>query len=198
MPRWVEDQVPTHDYRLGLRIVALAGEFTAADQCPDALDQQTLREGLLDVVVGTHTQPEQLVDFVILRSQEDYRNGALSPQLPEKLHAVHARHFDVEHGEIDGLRTESFQRLGSITIAADGKTLRFQRHRYGGQDVPVVVDESNCVRHLGSPQILPHNRMAGERFPIINEYGPTSAKAKPVWLILDRRPDLCPLQYKTR
>jgi hypothetical protein len=40
--------------------------------------------------------------------------------------------------------------------------------------------------------------MASERLPVTNEYGPTSAKAKPLCLILDRRPDVCPLQYKTR
>ncbi len=68
VPRRVEYQVPTHDYRLALRIVALAGELAAADQRPDALDQQPLREGLLDVIVGTHAQTEKLVDFIILRS----------------------------------------------------------------------------------------------------------------------------------
>src|SRR5437899_664949 len=88
MPRRVEDQLAAHDYRLPLRIVALACQLAAPDQRPDALDQQALRKRLSDVVVGAHAQTEQLVDLVVLRGQEDDRDVALPPQLAEQLHAV--------------------------------------------------------------------------------------------------------------
>ena len=72
----------------------------------------------------------------------------------EKLHAVHARHLDVEDGEIDRLRAQALQRLGAVAVAAHGKPLRLERHRHRGQDVAVVIDKSNRVRHLGTPKIL--------------------------------------------
>jgi len=76
---------------------------------------------------------------------------ALSPQLAEQLHAVHARHLDVEYSKIDRVRRHAFESLGPITVGADGKTFRFQRHRYGGQYVSVVVYKSNRMRHLDTP-----------------------------------------------
>ena len=88
-------------------LVALARQLAAADQGADALDQQALRERLPDVVVGAHAQAEQLVDLVVLRGQEDHRDRALPAQLAQQLHAVHARHLDVEHREIDRLRGQS-------------------------------------------------------------------------------------------
>src|SRR5919198_1120268 len=105
MPGRIKYQMAPHDNRLALRIVALTGELTAPDQRPDALDQKPLREGLSDVIIGAHPEPEQLVDFVILGCQKDYRDMALPPKLAEQLHAVHPRHLDVEYGNIDRLGT---------------------------------------------------------------------------------------------
>src|SRR5215469_4650093 len=76
---------------------------------------------------------------------------ALPPKLAEQFHAVHARHLDVEHSKINGLRAHAFESLGPVAVRADGKTFRFERHRYGGQDVSVVVDKSNRIRHLDTP-----------------------------------------------
>src|ERR1700751_2259773 len=58
--RRVEDQLPAHDDRLSLRVVALAGELFTPYQSPDALDQEPLRKRLLDVIVCAHTQAEEL------------------------------------------------------------------------------------------------------------------------------------------
>src|SRR4249920_2519077 len=76
---------------------------------------------------------------------------ALPPQLAEQLHAVHARHLDVEHGKINRLRAHAFESLGPVAVRAHRKTFRFERHRYGGQDVSVIVDKSNRIRHLDTP-----------------------------------------------
>ena len=61
-----------------MRIVAFASKFAAPDQRANALDQEALRKRLLDVVVGTHAQTEQLVDLIILRCQENHRDRALT------------------------------------------------------------------------------------------------------------------------
>ena len=52
---------------------------------------------------------------------------------------------------IDGLRAQPLQRLGAVAVAAHGKAFRLERHRYRSQNVPVVIHQSNRVRHLVSP-----------------------------------------------
>src|SRR5579875_559502 len=154
MPGRVEDQLTAHDDRLAVRIIAFARQLAAPDQGPDALDQQPLRKWLLDIVVGAHAQAQQLVDLVVLRGQENDGNRALPPQLAQQLHAVEARHLDVEHREIDRLGADPLQGFSAVAVAADSETLRFERHRHRGQNVAVVVDQSNRVRHLGHPPNL--------------------------------------------
>src|SRR4029077_3042367 len=68
MARRVKQQIAALDdlaRRTGRSRLALA-QALAAQQGPDALDEQALREGLLDVVVGPHAQAHELIDLVIL------------------------------------------------------------------------------------------------------------------------------------
>ena len=119
----------------------------AAQQHADALDQQALGERLLDVVVRAHAQAHQLVHLVILRGEEDHRHLGLAAQALQELHAVHAGHLDIEHGEIYGLLAEAAQRLRAVGIGADGEAFGLQRHLHGGQDVAVVIDQSDGLSH---------------------------------------------------
>ena len=80
----------------------------------------------------------------------------------EQLHAVHARHLDVEHGEIDRLRGQPLQRLGAVAVAAHREPLGLERHRHRGQDVAVVVDECDRAGHGQVPQ---DSRAARRRVP---------------------------------
>ena len=69
----------SNDDRFPLSIVALAGQFATAQEGVDAGDQESLRERLFDVVVGSHAQAEQFVDLVVLRGQKDHRDLRLGP-----------------------------------------------------------------------------------------------------------------------
>ncbi len=89
----------------GLRGRAAAGRCSfagggAAQHGLDAFDQQALRERFGDEVVGAHLEPEELVDFLILGGQENHRQIGLLPQAAQKLHAVHARHLDIEDRQL--------------------------------------------------------------------------------------------------
>ena len=59
------------------------------------------------------------------------------------LHAVHARHLDVEDGEIGRRGLEAVERGGAVGIGHDAIALGFERHRHRGQDIAVIVDESD-------------------------------------------------------
>jgi hypothetical protein len=99
---------------------------------------------LLDEIVGAHLEAEQLVDLVVLRGQEDHRQVGLLAQAAQQLHAVHARHLDVEDGEVRRPRGQPLQRGGAVGVGFDAIAFRFQRDRHRGQDVAVVVDKRDC------------------------------------------------------
>ena len=57
------------------------------------------------------------------------------------LHAVHARHLDVEDGEVRRRGLEAVERGGAVGIGHDPVAFGLERDRDRGQDVAVVVDE---------------------------------------------------------
>ena len=54
----------------------------AAQHGLDAFEQQPLRERLADVIVGTGAKPLKLVDFLVLRGEEDHRHVYRHAQPP--------------------------------------------------------------------------------------------------------------------
>ena len=67
----------------------------------------------------------------------------------QQLHAVHARHLDVEDGEVGRVRRKPVERGAAVIVGRDAIALRLQRHGNGGEDVAVIVDERDG-RHAGS------------------------------------------------
>jgi hypothetical protein len=114
----------------------------------DAGDQQPLREGLGDIIVGAQRQAERFVQFVVLGGEEDDGHGAPLAQAAEQLHPVHARHLDVEHGQIGRVVGQRLQRGLAVRIEAREEAFGLQRNRDGGEDVAVVVDKRDRLRHL--------------------------------------------------
>src|SRR6185312_14223937 len=108
-----------------------------------ALDEEALRERFADEIVGAHLQAEQFVDLLVLGGEEDDGDVGLLTQPPQRLHAVHARHLDVEDGKVRRRRLEAVEGGGAVGIGHDAVALRLEGHRYGRQDVAVVVDEGN-------------------------------------------------------
>jgi len=109
----------------------------------DPLDQEALREGLPDEVVGAHLQTEQLVDLLVLRGEKDDGDLGLLAQPSQQFHAVHARHLDVEDRQIRRRDAEPLERGGPVGVGLDPVAFRLQRQRHGGQDVAIVVDEGD-------------------------------------------------------
>ncbi len=114
----------------------------------DALDDEALRKGLRDIIVGAHLEAEQLVDLLVLRRQEDYRHRRLLANAAQKLHAVHARHLDVENAEIGGFFGQRFECRNAVSVGANLVALGLQRHPQRGEDVPLVVDECDGALFL--------------------------------------------------
>ncbi len=144
----VERQLAAHHDPARRRAGALrAARLVAAEQGADALDQQALAERLGDVVVGAQPKPHQLIDLLVLAGEEDHRHGAAAAQALQQLHAVHARHLHVEHGEIDGTREQPLQRALAVGVGADREAFLLERHADRGQDVAVVVHQRDRVLH---------------------------------------------------
>jgi hypothetical protein len=109
----------------------------------DALHQETLRERFADEIVGAHLEAEQLVDLFVLGGEEDHRHVGLLAQPPQGFHPVHARHLDVENGEIGRRRLEAVKRRSAVGIGHDPVTFGLECNRDRGQDVAIVIDESD-------------------------------------------------------
>ena len=75
----------------------------------DPLDQKPLREGFADEIVGAHFEAEQLVDLLVLGGEEDHRQLGPLAEAAQQLHAVHARHLDIENGEVRRILGEDRQ-----------------------------------------------------------------------------------------
>jgi len=107
----------------------------------------SLGERLGDVIVGAHAQAEHLIDFVVLGGQENDRGRCFFAQLRQQLDAVHARHLDIEDREVDRFLGDSAQGFCAVSIGIDTETFGFQSDGNGGQDIAVVVDQGDGVRH---------------------------------------------------
>jgi len=108
-----------------------------------------LREGLPDVVVGPHAQPEQLVDLVVLGCQEYHRQVALLAQALQQFQPIHARHLDIEDGKIRRTGLKPIERRDPVRVSHNAIAFGLESNRDRGQDIAVVVDESDG-RH-GAP-----------------------------------------------
>jgi hypothetical protein len=115
----------------------------AAQHRLDALDQKALRERLPDEVIRAHLEAEQFVDLLVLGGEEDHRHVGFLAQPPQRLHAVHARHLDVEDGEVGRRRFEAVECGRTVRVRHDPVALGFEGNRHRGQDVAVVVNEGD-------------------------------------------------------
>ena len=71
----------------------------------------------------------------------------------KQLHAVHARHLDVEDGEIGRVGLQAVERARAVGVGLNAVAFRLQRKRNGSQDVAVVVDQGD--RRHESPVSIP-------------------------------------------
>ncbi len=150
----VEHQLAAHD-ALGLALGLGAAAVGAAQHGADALQQQALGERLADEVVGAHAQAQHLVDLLVLRGQEDHRELLCLADAVQELHAVHARHLDIEDAEVGRRLVEPLERGRAVGIGLDLESLGFEQHRHGGEDVAVVVDQGDVFAHgVASPEGL--------------------------------------------
>jgi hypothetical protein len=82
---------------------------------------------LADEVVCAHLEAEQLVNFFVFGGKEDHRYVRRLAQATQDLHAIHARHFDIQDGEIRWTQFEAVKRGGTIRIAHYPISLGFKR-----------------------------------------------------------------------
>ena len=147
MPLGIEHKVSANQFFFLFARRGVVVCFGAPHQGSDPLNQQPLRKGLLDIVVGAHPEAEQLIDLVILRGQEYDRQLTRLPQILQQLHAVHARHLDVENGQVHRLLIDPPQCFLTVLIGADAITLGLQRDGNRRQDILVVIDQCNRAAH---------------------------------------------------
>jgi hypothetical protein len=149
----VQHQLAARQRLLGpVRFQLLPGHLLAPQQGTDPLEQEALGEGLGDVVVGAQAQAQHLVHLVVLGGQEDDRNIGIASQVGQQLHAVHARHLDIQDGQVHRIARDAAQGLRAVGVGPHLEAFGFERHGYRGQYVPVVVDQGDGLLHNRLPQ----------------------------------------------
>src|SRR5882757_11363537 len=149
---------------LGIHVLGSGAIFRrhAAQHSLHAFDEKTLRERLANEVVGPHFEAEQFIDLFVFGCEKYDRHVRLLPQAAQCFHAVHTRHLDVEDGEVGGRRLETIKRGSAVRIGHDAIALGLERNRNRGQNVTVVVNESNSwhISVRDSPKIFGRNPSA--------------------------------------
>ena len=126
---------------------ASTGRARAAQDDVDARHQLARAERLGHIVVAAHLEPEDAVDLLVARRQEQDRHIGCAPDQPADLQPVHLRHADIEHDEARDLLLESAQRGGAVGDGLRGHAGLLQRKRDDLADMRVVVGDKDVVRH---------------------------------------------------
>ena len=86
----------------------------------------------------------RIVDLLVLGGEEDHRHVGLLAQAAEQLHAVHARHLDVEDRKVRRRGAKTVQRRRSVRVGHDAIAFGFERDRDRSENVAVVIDQGDC------------------------------------------------------
>ena len=118
----------------------------AAQDRLDPLDQQTLAEGLVHIVVGPKVEAEDLVDLFVLGGQDNDRDVRSLAQAAKHLHAIHPGHLNIENDQIRRIAFKRGQARGTVIIGLHNMAVAFKGQGDGGDDVFIVIDQGN-FRH---------------------------------------------------
>ena len=130
MAQRVHAQLATiHDLGFfGHRHFARRNRLLAAQQRADAFDQQALRERLFHIVVGAHAQTQNFVDLIIFRGQKDHRHLGFLAQALQQIHAIHARHLDIQHSHVRKAAVKGVEGRLAVIIRFNLKAFSFESH----------------------------------------------------------------------
>jgi len=154
----IHPQIPALDHRalVSRAVRCRPGDLAPAQERAYPLGQEPPGKRLGHVVVRPHPQAEHLVDLVIARGQQDHRHPRGLAQPLQQLHAVHARHLDVEHRHVGRRAIERVEGLLTVAVGRHLEPLGLEHHRDRCQDVPVIIDQRNR-RHVCNPRMAAGN-----------------------------------------
>ena len=137
-----------------------------AHQLPDA-------EGLDEVVVGAHFEPDDLVDLVCPRREEEDRRVCLATQLAEHLESIDPGQAHVEHDEVRRRVGEVRDRVLAGRLHAHRIALALERNLHAARDGGLVLDDHDRAGHPRSIGI----RQCPARFAHLKIPYPPAARA---------------------
>ncbi len=128
-----------------------AGRVTAAAQHgPDPGDDLARAERLGHVVVRPGREPDERVDLLGARRDEDDVDVRRATHRPQHVEAVEVRQTDVEQDEVGGAavrRERPAQRLGAGARLGHEMALGLEVGAQHGADLGLVVDDEDAARH---------------------------------------------------
>jgi hypothetical protein len=123
----------------GRRVVRLA--LAAAQHGPDAGVEHPPLHGFHHIVVGAGLQPDDHVDVVTARGQQNDRQLVRAPDAAAHLESVDAGQHHVEDDQIRPLLTQQLQTVLAGGSGGHPVSLARQRELQGRPDGVVVLDQ---------------------------------------------------------
>ena len=116
---------------------------TAARDRTDARDELTEPERLDDVVVRAELEPDDAVDLVAARGDDDDRHVRLGTQLAAQVEPVEVGQTEIEQDDVRprAILVEAVERAAPRVAVADGEPLSLEAPDERDRDVVVVFDQ---------------------------------------------------------
>ena len=115
----------------------------------DAGEQLPRVERLGQVIVGAQFQPEDPIDILRLRRQDQDRDLRRIPQAPAQAEPVLPREHQVQHDQIDARFRQRMVHVGSVARERHAAIVAAQIARDQGRDLPIVLHDEDvgCRRY---------------------------------------------------
>jgi hypothetical protein len=119
----------------------------AAEDRADAREELARMEGLREVVVRAHLEPDDAVHVLAARGKHEHGDAALRAQLAAEREPVDARQHEVEHDEVHRALLDRAHELAPVGQHRARKPFLLQVLRDERAESRVVVDDQDVLQH---------------------------------------------------
>ena len=128
----------------GLQIDGQAASASQDDL--DAGEQLARAEGLGQIVVGAHLQPDDTIGLVAAGGEHQHRDVGFGAELATERQTVVARKHQIEHDQVDACGDEGALHGLAVAHRGDAQPVLLQIGAQQITDLAIVVNDQDVVR----------------------------------------------------
>lgn len=122
----------------------------------EKIEKKKMRKRIGDEIVRKNIEEEELIDIIVIGSEEDERKIGIMEKEEKKINKVNERNIDIEDRKIGRKRNKKIKRRREVGIGLEEIKLRIKRNGKGGKDVEVIIKKRNSMswRRLINEEII--------------------------------------------